>query len=139
MDHLGQFIQNHWQLSLAFVILSFLVFINEYLEMRKQGKTLSAEQAVELINHENAVVIDLRDPAAFKAGHIIGSIRASEADFETAKMNKYKNKTIILVCNKGIQAAAVAKNIRTKEFTNPMVLNGGIEAWKTASLPIIKK
>lgn len=139
MDHIGQFIQNHWQLSLAFVIISSLVFINEYLTMKKQGKSLSTEQAINLINNENAVVIDLRDQTMFKTGHIIGSIRASEDDFKSVKMDKYKEKPLILVCTRGIQAANIAKDLRSKNFTNPMILRGGIDAWKEAKLPLVKK
>lgn len=139
IEQLGQFIKNHWQLSVALVVISILILINEYLNLRKQGKTISPEKTVDLINNANAVVIDLREPAAFKDGHIISSIRASEADFTTPRFDKYKNKDIILVCNRGIQAANVAKNLRTQGYTNPMVLNGGIEAWKQANLPLVKK
>lgn len=139
MDHIAQFIQNHWQLSLAFVVITSLIFINEYLSMKKQGKSVSPEQAIDLINHQNAIILDIRDAAAFKSGHIINSIRAAEADFNSTKMDKYKNKTTIIVCTRGIQAANLAKNLRTKGFTESMVLSGGIDAWKAAGLPLIKK
>ena len=57
-----------------------------------------------MINNENALVIDLRDRESFKKGHIIDSINATAEDFEQPKMNKYKNKTIILVCARGLQS-----------------------------------
>lgn len=139
MEQLGQFLQNHWQLSVAFVVISILILINELINQRKQGKSVSPEIAVDLINNKNAVVMDLRDAATFKTGHIIGAIRVSENDFETPRFNKYKDKDIILVCARGIQAANLAIKLRSKEFTNPMVLSGGIEAWKQTSLPLIKK
>lgn len=139
MEHLGHFLQNHWQLSVAFVVISVLILINEFLNQRKQGKTVSSEMAIDLINNQNAVVMDLRDAAAFKAGHIIGSMRVSENDFDTPRLTKYKSKDIILVCVRGIQSANLASKLRTKDFTNPMVLSGGIEAWKQANLPLVKK
>lgn len=139
MGNISQFISNHWQLSVAFVIISILIFINEMLNAKKQGKSISPEQAVDLINNENALVVDLRDQVAFKSGHIISSIRASESDFDTAKMHKYKNKTIILVCNRGIQATNLAQKLKKQEYINPMVLSGGIDAWKAANLPLTKK
>lgn len=139
MEQLGQFIKNHWQLGLAFIVISILILINEYLNLRKQGKSISPEKAVDLINNSNVTVMDLRDPTTFQSGHIIGSIRVSEADFTTPRFDKYKKKDIILVCNRGIQAATLAKNLRSKEYTNPMVLNGGIDAWKQANLPLVKK
>ncbi|OGV33548.1 MAG: sulfurtransferase [Legionellales bacterium RIFCSPHIGHO2_12_FULL_35_11] len=139
MLQFGQFIQNHWQFSLAFVIISFLIFINEYLTLQKQAKSISSEQAIDMMNNQNAVIIDLREPGLYKSGHIIDSIRASEADFKSGKLDKYKNSPIILVCTRGIQAAAVAKDIRTKDFKNPMVLRGGLDAWKEDKLPLVKK
>ena len=139
MEHLGQFLQNHWQLCVAFVVISILILLNESLNQRKQGKSVSPEMAVDLINNKQAVVMDLRDAAAFKAGHIIGAMRVSENDFDTPRISKYKNKDIILVCVRGVQAASLASKLRTKEYTNPMVLSGGIEAWKQANLPLIKK
>lgn len=139
MEQFVQFIQNHWQLGVAFVVISILISINELLNLRSQGKSISPEEAVNLINNSNATVIDLRDPVAFKSGHIIGAIRAAEDDFTTPRFNKYKKQDIILVCNRGIQAATLAKKLRSQEYTNPMVLKGGIEAWKQTNLPLVKK
>lgn len=139
MEQFVQFIQNHWQLGVAFVVISILICINEFLNARKQGKSISPEEAVNLINNANATVIDLRDPNSFKDGHIIGSIRASETDFATPRFSKYKKQDIILVCNRGIQAATLAKNLRAQDYANPMVLRGGIEAWKQTNLPLVKK
>lgn len=139
MEQLGKFLQNHWQLSIAFIVISILILINELINQRKQGKSISPETAINYINNNDAVVLDLRDAAAFKAGHIIGAIRVSESDFATPKFSKYKNKDIVLVCARGIQAANVATKLRSQDFTNPMVLNGGIEAWRQANLPLIKK
>lgn len=139
MEQLGRFLQDHWQLSIAFIVISILILLNELINQRKQGKSISPEIAVNFINNNDAIVLDLRNAAAFKAGHIIGAIRISESDFDTPKLSKYKDKDIILVCARGIQAANVANKLRGKEFSNPMVLNGGIEAWKQANLPLIKK
>jgi len=93
MNQFVQFIQNHWQLGVAFVVISILIGINELLNIRNLGKSISPEEAVNLINNSNATVIDLRDPATFKSGHIIGAIRAVEADFATPR--KYKKPDII--------------------------------------------
>ena len=76
MEHLGQFITNHWQLWLALVIILLLIFINELLTQKKRAKELSPADAVDMINHENAVVIDLRDAELYRAGHIINAIPA---------------------------------------------------------------
>lgn len=138
MEHLGQFITNHWQLCLAFIAVLTLVFINEFLSQSKKAKELSPHVAVDMINNEGALILDLRDKESFKKGHIIDSINCSAEDFEQAKMNKYKNKNIILVCARGLQSTAVAAKIRNQGY-QPLVLSGGIAAWQSADLPLVKK
>ncbi len=138
MGHLGQFITNHWGLWLTLIAILALIFINELLSQKKRAKELSPATAVDKINHEQATVIDLRDPDAFRAGHIVDAIRASVDDFNQQRMEKYKNKPIILVCARGLQSAALASKLRAQGFTEPMVLAGGLAAWQEASLPLVK-
>jgi len=137
MNQFSQFISNHWPLWLAFIILLLLVFINEFITQKKKAKEISPQTAVDLINNEHAVVIDLRDKEVFKAGHIIDSINANANDFAEAKMGKYKDKNIILICARGHQSPAVAAKIRQQGF-KPLVLGGGIASWQNANLPLIK-
>lgn len=138
MEHLGQFISNHWQLWLAFVIILVITFVNELYSQKKRAKELSTGAAVEMMNNEQAVVIDVRDAQTYSAGHIIGAIHASADDFSQQRMDKHKNKPIIFVCAKGLQSATLAAKVRTQGFTQPMVLAGGIEAWQAANLPLVK-
>lgn len=138
MEHLGQFILNHWQLWLALIIILFLIFINETLEQRKKAKDLSPQAVIDLINHQNAVVIDLREKDAYKKGHIIDAIHASLEDFEGDKMNKYKSKPIVLVCARGLQSSSIAAKLLSKGFSQVVSLNGGMTNWQSAQLPIVK-
>ena len=138
MEQLSQFIMNHWLLWAAFIILLIINFcFYELFSQKKNAKQLSPQAAVALINNDNAAVIDIRDKESFKNGHIIDSVNASPDDFEQAKMNKYKNKTIILVCAKGVQSQTVAAKIRTLGY-QPVILGGGIAAWQSADLPLVK-
>lgn len=137
MNQLSQFISNHWQLWIAFTVILVLVFINELITQKKKAKEVEPQAAVDLINNENAIVIDLRDKDAFKAGHIIDSVNASAEDFAGAKMNAYKDKNIILICARGLQSPALAAKIRLQGF-NPVVLKGGMTSWQGADLPLVK-
>ena len=121
MGQLSQFITHHWELWLLLVGVLLLIGINEFLEQRKQAKTLSPTAAVLKINHDDAVVIDLR-----------------EADVKQKHLDKYKKKPIILVCARGTQSATVAASLRTEGFAEPLVLAGGIAAWQAANLPLVK-
>lgn len=138
MGQVGQFIINHWGLWLALILILVLTLINELLSRKKHAKELSPAAAVNFINHEEAVVIDLRDAEAFRQGHIIDAISASEEDFAQQRMDKYKNKPLILVCIRGLQSATLAAKLKQKGFLQPMVLAGGITAWQAAELPLVK-
>ncbi len=138
MEHLNQFIIKHWLLCVAFIVVLLLTLINEWLRQKKNAKELSPQAAVDLINNEEAVVIDLRSKEAFKKGHIIDSVNAQADDFAQAKMNTYKDKKIILVCDRGTQAISVAATIQTQGY-KPFILSGGITAWQNADLPLVKK
>ena len=138
MDQLTQFVTHHWQLWAALIVILIVIFITELLSHKKQGKALSTASVVDMINHENAVVIDLREAEAFRAGHIIDAVLASTEDFNQGRMDKYKSKPIVLVCAKGLQSSTLAAKLRTQGFTQPMMLAGGITAWQTEGLPLIK-
>lgn len=136
---MGQFITHHWQLSVAFIIIFVIIFVNEYVSAQKQNKSVSVEQAIDQMNHHNATIIDIRSADLFKKGHILNAIRANEDDFKLPKMNQYKDKALIIVCSRGIQANLVATKLRAQGFTQTMVLAGGIEAWQNANMPLVKK
>lgn len=138
MGQLSQFIMNHWPLCLALAVILAMIFINERLEQRKRGKALSPQGLVSIINNDNALVIDLRDSESYRNGHIIDAIRASAEDFETNRMDKYKNKPVVLVCARGLQSTTLAAKLRAKGFSEPMVLSGGMGAWQAEGLPVIK-
>jgi rhodanese-related sulfurtransferase len=137
MEQFSQFITNHWQLWLLFIVILFLTFLNELFTQKKKAKELSPQAAVDLINNEDAVIIDLRDKEVFKKGHIINAINARNDDFEQQKMDKFKDKPLILVCERGLQSPALATKISAQGF-QPHVLSGGVVAWQAADLPLVK-
>lgn len=138
MEQLSQFILHHWSLCAAFFAILLLIYANEWFTQKRSALALSPQMAVEKINHDDAVVIDIRDQEAFSSGHIIKAIRASANDFDQTRMNKYKDKPIILVCLRGQQTPALANKLKSQGFSKAMVLSGGITAWQTAGLPLVK-
>ncbi len=138
MEQLGEFILNHWELWLALVVILSLILLNELMSQKKRAKELAPASAVKLINHESAQVIDLRPQDAFKEGHIINALRASEADFEKEKLKKFKQKPLVLVCARGLQARTLASRLKTQGFEHLYVLAGGMQAWQSADLPLVK-
>lgn len=138
MEQLGQFILNHWGLWVALLIILILIIVNEWISQQKRAKELTPAAAVLLINHEDAIVIDIRDAEAFKAGHILNAVRANTDDFNKERLAKYKKKPIILTCTRGLQSQALAAKLKEQGYEQPMVLSGGMTAWQAANLPVVK-
>ncbi len=102
--------------------------------------SLSANGAVQLINREKAVVVDVCEGAEFAAGHVAGARHAPLGELEQKLPGMVKNKAtpVILVCASGMRskrALAIAKKLGYEQAHS---LSGGMRAWKEANLPIEK-
>lgn len=137
MEQLSQFIMNHLSLVLAFLGILALFLLNELLTQKKRVQEISPQDLVDKINNDAAIVVDIRDKDTFAKGHIIHSVQANVSDFENNKMNKYKDKHLVLVCTKGLQSATTAAKIRSQGY-QVLVLRGGITAWQQADMPLVK-
>lgn len=141
MDQVLQFVIHHWPMWLALVFV-IIMLTQEQALPKMQGVTmLSAERAVNLINRENALILDIRDPEAFKAGHIVDAINlpAHEASVDTTTLDKDKGKALLFIDDTGKQAASAAANLHKAGFERVFVLTGGLAAWREAQLPLVKE
>ena len=101
---------------------------------------LSASGAVQLINREKAVVVDVGEIEEFAAGHVGGAKNVPFSELEDKLPGAVKNKALplILVCPTGARAnraVAVAKKLG---YEQAQALSGGLKAWKEANLPLEK-
>lgn len=101
---------------------------------------LDPTSAVQLINREKAVVIDVCEPSEYAAGHISGAKNIPLADLEKKLPSTVKNKKLplILVCQSGMRsnrAVAVAQKLGYEQAQS---LGGGLASWRSANLPIEK-
>lgn len=135
MEQLTQFITQHWLLCCAFFLILLLILLNELWSKKNNPQMLSPAGVVDYINQNDAVIIDIRPQDAFVAGHITHAINLQIDD---AKIQQFKQKPLIIVCARGLQSNALASKLKKQGFKQPMVLNGGMNAWTAASLPTIK-
>lgn len=139
MEDFVQFIIHHWLLSGLFIVLLILLFIEEARTKGLLGH-LSPADLVQLMNREAAVVIDIRDRAAFQEGHIIGAFNfpAAELTKDFSKLNKHRDKPLVIVCATGQKSAEVAGKLKQQNYAQVHVLSGGMNAWKNAQMPVVK-
>lgn len=140
MQEIISFLENHWLLSLSFIIVFVLIIFLELIKQKKGAARLTPQQAILLMNHENAVVVDIRNPDSFMSGHIIGAVSLPLADIENKsnKLEKYKSQTIILACASGFDSDRAAASLTKKGFKT-LVLAGGLTAWRNADMPLTKE
>ena len=102
------------------------------------GGGLTAANAVQLINRERAVVVDVCQPDEFAAGHVNGAKNVPLAEFERRLPEVVKNKTVplILVCASGMRAKRALAAAQKLGYQQAQLLAGGMKAWKDANLPI---
>lgn len=102
--------------------------------------SVSPLQATQLINHRNAIVIDVRDEQAFAAGSLTGARNIPSAGLEqrVAELVRFKARPVILVCESGQQSMKAVSILKAQGFEETHTLAGGLSAWKQAGLPLVQ-
>jgi rhodanese-related sulfurtransferase len=102
--------------------------------------SLTADAAVQLINREKAVVVDVCEADEFAAGHVVGAKNIPLAQLEEKLVAAVKNKTLplILVCKSGNRSGRAVATAKKLGFEKALSLSGGMGAWRAANLPVEK-
>ena len=101
---------------------------------------LTASSAVQLMNREKAVIVDVCETAEFAAGHIVGAKNIPLGELEAKLPGAVKNKALplILVCASGMRSGRAVAMAKKLGYEQAQSLGGGLKAWKEANLPIEK-
>lgn len=136
MDFLLQ--NNNWG-WLAMIIASGSMLL--WQTFKAQGSAVSPAQATLLINREDAMVEDVREPAEYAGGHIPKAhpIPLGQLSKRLDELQRFKDKPIVVVCRSGNRSANACGILKKNEFPNVLNLSGGMSAWELAGLPVTKK
>lgn len=101
---------------------------------------LTTAEAINLINRSHAIVLDVRNDAEFANGHIVDAkhIPVDKLAERLNELTKYKDKPILVNCQRGMRSAKACDILRKAEFTQVHNLQGGLDAWLAAKLPVVK-
>ena len=104
------------------------------------GASVSPLQATQLINHRNAIVIDVRDEQAFAGGSVTGArnIPLAKLGDRIAELTRFKARPAIVVCESGQQSSRALATLKAQGFEETHALAGGLSAWKQAGLPLVQ-
>lgn len=141
MNQLFSFIANHWELFLALAVILVLLYFNMAGHALRGYKRASPLEATQLMNRQNAVVLDVREANEFKQGHILGAVHVPLGflDKRVSELDKYKDRPIIVNCRSGQRSARAAGVLKKHGFETVYNLDGGLTAWQSANLPVTRK
>ena len=141
LTQLTEFSTNNPLLVISFIALLAAVFFNEMRQARQRFSSLTPTAAVQLMNDEDAILIDVREPAETTNGKIgkavqipVGSISQRISELE-----KHKNKPILVYCKTGARSGLACSALNKAGFEKVYSLKGGMTAWQEALLPVTRK
>ncbi len=132
-----EFLTQQWILVAALLVVVALLIRHE---AGKSGAGLSPQQAINLVNGEQGVFVDLRDGADFKQGHIVDALHipASQLEKRAPELEKYRSRPVVLVCKMGQSAGAASKQLKALGFEQVYKMTGGMTEWGNLQLPVVR-
>ena len=134
-----EFIQQNIFL-VAVALISGIALLVQSVRRPGDRNSVNATQATQLINREDAQVVDVREPGEYANGHLPESrnIPLARLEERAGELDKYKETPVLVVCQSGARSATACKQLGKLGFTRVHNLEGGIDAWRTAGLPLKK-
>jgi rhodanese-related sulfurtransferase len=139
MNRLFEYTTNHPFLVAAAAILAVLAIVIEIRQRARGSFVVAPADAIRLAN-SGALILDVRDSAAYEAGHIIEArhVPAAEIGQRAESFKKYKEKPVLVYCENGVASAGAARALRAGGFGKVVTLRGGLGDWRQENLPLVK-
>ena len=137
-DLMKFFLDNIYLIVVAFVSGAMLLW--PVVRRGAGGASVSTLEATQLINRQDALILDVRNAEEFQKGHILNArnIPLTQLDARHSDIARYKDKPVIVACESGSRSGAAAAVLRKQGFAQVFSLSGGIAAWQQAGLPVEK-
>ncbi len=131
------FLLENWFLIVAALVSGGMLFWPMVMSGAQGG--IGPAEAVQLINREKGVLIDVSEPEEFARAHAAGSRNIPFGQIETHKsLPSNKSLPLVLVCPSGARAGRAAGMLRKLGYQKAQALTGGLKAWRDANLPVEK-
>ena len=125
---------------IALILVTGVALFLPTLSTLIMGGGLSPTEATIWINRKKAQILDVRPEVDFQAGRIPNAKRIGMDQIATAidKLKLDRKLPVIVVCQSGMSSRSALKQLQAAGFTEVKNLDGGIQAWKASSLPLMK-
>ncbi|WP_192456413.1 rhodanese-like domain-containing protein [Musicola keenii] len=141
MQEIMPFISKHPILSVAWIALLVAVIVLTVKSKFSKVKEVARGEAIQLINKEDAVVVDLRNRDDFRRGHIANAVNVQPNDIKNGslgELEKHKAQAIILVCANGMASREAGENLYRAGFERVLTLKDGLAGWSGENLPLVR-
>jgi rhodanese-related sulfurtransferase len=135
-----QFISNNI-LAIFTAVFSGIMLLWSLFGNRFRGiKEVDSAGALQLINHKNAIVLDVREPKEYDTGHVLNAklIPLGKLKERVGELEKYRDKPIVVVCRSGNRSGTACFLLGKQGFAQVYNLAGGMQAWQKNKLPLVK-
>ncbi len=141
MDQITEFASNHLILVTSFVVILFMLLYGEYKRLTRCYGEVSPNEAVLMMNHDDAMVLDVREANEYSDGRIKGSkhIPLGNLKQRLEEIKDYKDQKVIVVCRSGNRSGQASEVLCKSEYSQVFNLKGGVLAWQSDNLPLVKK
>jgi len=124
------------------LVTIFLVLLTLFLRsfiVTSAAKGINNNEAVRLMNKEDALVLDVRTQEEYQQGHISGAtnIPAGLVDARISDIQDRKSTPVILVCQSGNRSMQAARSLKKHGFEDIYNMSGGMAGWQQANLPVL--
>lgn len=124
----------------AIALVSGAMLLWPLLRRGAGGPSVNTLEATQLINRQDALVLDVREQAEYAQAHILNArgLPLSQLEARIGDIEKFKDKPLIVYCATDNRSSAAVATLRKRGFSNAVVLSGGFAAWQQAGLPVQK-
>jgi rhodanese-related sulfurtransferase len=132
------FVEKNWILIIALVLSGAMLLwplVQRRLSPVKEIGTLNVTQ---LINHQNAVLLDVREGKEFTGGKLPNAVHIplSQLKDRVGELAKMTSRPVVVYCGLGRSARSAGSILANAGFASIYMLGGGLKAWKDAGLPL---
>lgn len=141
MQEIMSFISRNPILSVAWVALLIAVIVLTVKSKLSKVKDVVRSEAIQLINKEDAVVVDIRNRDDYRRGHIANAFNLLPNDIKNGgvgELEKHKSQPVIVVCANGLSSRDAANNLLKAGFERVVVLKDGLAGWSGENLPLVR-
>jgi rhodanese-related sulfurtransferase len=138
MEQFGEFVTNHLLLFGALVLVLVMLLASLTEGVSAAAREVSPQAAVQLMNRDGAVVVDVRPQPDFRNGHIVGAINVPEASLaqENKALAPHRERPLLLYCATGMVSGRAGRALKKQGFSKLFALKGGVAAWQQENLPL---